>query len=604
MAIKLIRCLLVKEPSQRLTTSQVMSDPWFQDMESDPVCQAPSVGTNSSSSCSKSSPTPPSSPPPPAVTSFPQPSPTRGPNRDPVSASKENISPVLHPCSSSSLTSVTLRSKSPSTVNEVHERVIREMITHKKELTKERVERALRLARRPSSSLPAVVESTPLVLEPTTVKLPNVRMDDDDSYITATYNLLKDKILREIHGIPIASNNTHEIKTQHKKGHVLPVRKRGPGVSQAPRFGRPLTGRPLDDLSLKKQLLEEQETSQILAEEEQDFRLPLQRKCSIVSEEGSCELSGRLSETGSDLLSHTILLGDGVEPVIQRRTIPIVDIVITDHDQENGSGDEVAPLVTEDDGHELPVHRESEEIIEDLSEEVDLKTCVEDKFDDEAEDDFDGHCSDQDIGPEPQVRPIIPAIQSSSSPNPAKIRDMLNASNRGERLHVVSSSPDLSKIVDEDLDNDIVLRSDAAAHLTGKRPVTMFIDETTSVKGHVVDDVADHVTRQQNKRRDSRPNDVSGGSSADPGDGKNVVAFSGATAGVADKSTTGPVTMTSVRVITQSKSCNNIIYNGKDRDGENNLSSKGSGRVRGGSSSSGIGSRNRDKDRTDCCLIA
>ena len=537
-AIRLIRSLLVKDPPQRLTMAQLMSDAWFEGMESDPVCQAPSSGTTISSASSHS-PTPPSSPPPPppplqqplSVTHA-SPSPqlqSRGPSRDPAAGeSKENISPVLLP-GSSLFTSVTMRSKSPSTVNEVHDRVIREMIAHKKELTKERVERALRLSRRPGSSLPAVVESTPLVLEPASVKPANVRIDDDDSYITATYNLLKDKILKELQGIPISSSNTHEIsKTHHKKGHALPVRKRGAGVSQAPRFGRPGSGRPLDDLSLKKQLLEEQESSQVVSEEEQDFRLPLQRKCSIVSEEGSCELSGRLSETGSDVQVHTILLGDGLEPITQRRSVPVVDIVITDHDLSDSGNEEATDLVAETESHRTH-QKEADDAAEDLSEEIDLRTCTEDRFEegeDEEEEDFDAETSkERDISPD-VVRRM--AQTSVSSTTPAKIKNLLETSSRSERLHVVSSSPDLSKMLDEEDENrldfvtDVIHRSDAAAHITGKRPVTMFIDETTSVKGQVIDDVADHVNRQQRRRDSGRPLDSSAGSSADPtGEGRS-----------------------------------------------------------------------------------
>jgi hypothetical protein len=492
-------------------------------------------------------------------------------------------------------------------VNDVHDRVIREMIAHKKELTKERVERALRLARRPSSSLPAVVESAPLVLDPTTVKVGNVRIDDDDSYITATYNLLKDKILKELQGIPISSSNTHEIasKSHQKKGHVLQGRRRGAGVSQAPRFGRP--GRPLDDISLKKQLLEEQESSTVVSEEEQDFRLPLQRKCSIVSEEGSCELSGRLSETGSDILSHTILLGDGVEPIIQRRSIPIVDIVITDHDHEEGSADVTADVM---DGTCHP----KDEVVEDLSQEVDLRTCTEDRFEEgaeEEEDEFDAQASkDRDISPDAMNR-MVAGTESASSTTPAKIKNLLETSSKCERIHVVSSSPDLCKMLDEDEETRLefvteILRSDAAAHITGKRPVTMFIDDPPCIKGQVIDDVADHVCRHQ-KRRDSKPLDTSAASSADPADGKHigqsVTVTRNTSASSADKSAPDSVPSskgTSVRVITQSKSCNNIVYNDKERDGENNVHRKGSAKKMGAASGDG---KSRNKDRNDCCLI-
>ena len=432
-----------KDPNARLTTSRIISDPWFEGMSSDPIfsghiSQLPNIpgvttpsplpvlstcvssshsrSNNNSSRTAFSSTSP--SPPPSGQTnslsgldksskpfmskddslpprshsahaakvkrhdSFPKEtssSQTSSPciSRSPSPATSSSPYPHVSPkavssrfAASSPCSSLLLRSKSPSTLNEVHERVISDMIAKKMCSSKEQVERALRLSRVSSgsrwsfSSLPVVGEGVPMnttnLLEPKKEEDPDFKgiltqqpsLDDErrnDSYITATYNIIKDRMMKDIHGIPNNSiANAHEVmsnaKMPHaKKSHALPGRKRG--VSKPPSIGRP----PLDERSLKAQLLQEEEEVQsrlktghsgegdILEEEPAVVTLPLQRKCSVVSEEGSCELSGRLSETGSDILAHTLFLNEDL--VVKRPCIPSVDIVITEMSQAKSCQD-------------------------------------------------------------------------------------------------------------------------------------------------------------------------------------------------------------------------------------------------------------------------
>lgn len=398
-AIKLIRSLLKKDPSSRLSVSQVLADSWFNPVEG--------ANTQQRAKGSISSP---------STETHRTPSDSNDHSNDFTSVSKANISPErnfnnnntsnnnnngsssfdanvpnngqgqeLPTTNSSSVTSSltihSFRSKSPSSVNEVHDRVIAEMISQKMCPSRERIERAIRLARvssavyvassspshrspfTSSSPLPVVGESVPLTLSSSSPNDQscnpaagdsNVTSEVDfslphcsDSYIMATYNLLKDKIMREIQGIPLQAATLQEVKSGPKRGHSLPgPRKRGPGVSQAPRFGRPnaTTGKVgLDESSLRQKLQEEESLrGNDIVPEDECVPLPLQRKCSIVSEEGSCELSGRLSDTGSDL--HVLLVSSddrkvsSVPPIANK-----VDIVITDIstlDCPDGSGND------------------------------------------------------------------------------------------------------------------------------------------------------------------------------------------------------------------------------------------------------------------------
>lgn len=382
-AIKLIKSLLKKDPSSRLSVAQVLHDSWF-NPPNEPIITQRTKGTISSTNetiCTPSDSTGQSSD---LTVSKENISPERNFNNNNTNSSNNNndssidasVSNTSQPrqeshnatSNSSSVSNLTIhsfRSKSPSSVNEVHDRVIAEMISQKMCQSKEKIERAIRLTRgdsayvsssspchrspfSSSSPLPVVGESVPLNLTNSSFydQSVNASAGDssevdfsyphcNDSYIMATYNLLKDKFMREIQGIPLQATVLQEIKSGPKRGHTLPgPRKRGPGVSQAPRIGRPnanCAGKvSLDESSLRQKLQEEetQRSGNDIVPEDECVTLPLQRKCSIVSEEGSCELSGRLSDTGSDL--HVLLVTSderkvsSVPPIANK-----VDIVIT-----------------------------------------------------------------------------------------------------------------------------------------------------------------------------------------------------------------------------------------------------------------------------------
>lgn len=527
-AIQLIRSLLVREPNGRLVMQQLMSHSWFDGLESDPIFHT-STGVTVSS------------PPPvvPSTSSTPssssQTSPVKGEQHSNISTPSSTPSPshtttsttalggkeafvTVAPVSSGvpylpthvsrhvsmSSTPFSLRSKSPSTVNEVHERVINEMIAQKMCPSKERVERALRLARVNSGhrtsipSLPVVGEGVPMestgsynnnhinnnngntnlegVDEAEEERI--VEEDDrvSDSYIMATYNLLKDKMLREIQGIPNNTPSVHDITKAHtKRSHALPGagRRRGGGVSQAPRFGRPLGVAGLDDLSLKKQLMEEEMRKAKDVQEEDSFVLPLQRKCSIVSEEGSCDLSGRLSDTGSDTL-HTLLMVDDKEGVIVKRAIPSVDIVITDVDQtdEEIQEKESAGFNQEDNKNNADneglgdvttstiedVRREEEEaeydlIPTDLADDVELKTCTDIVEEDDDVENLDKNHPDVSVIDGTRRLPPQNAKSKSSS-----------TTDRGTSRKLVTQAPCASPELYDDVDeyeedvNDVTKR--------------------------------------------------------------------------------------------------------------------------------------------------
>ena len=186
-----------------------------------------------------------------------------------------------------------------------------------------------------------------------------------DAYITATYHLLKDKLFREHHGISVTHQVLANKTTHHKK--VLPNRPRK-SIIKPPTFG----------LSTLKATEEEQEelpatestnnagTNGVLNlpyEEDAAFTLPLARKCSIVSEEGSC--AGTDGWEGSDsVLNHSNIQsldndGGEIQQQQQRQTtsnirvphkFPVVDIIITDYSEYEPREEEEEMILQVSDG--------------------------------------------------------------------------------------------------------------------------------------------------------------------------------------------------------------------------------------------------------------
>ena len=142
--------------------------------------------------------------------------------------------------------------------------------------------------------------------------------DTEKAYLTATYNLMKDKISREQQGINLTNQVQRSTTMHHKK--VLPTRPRKSIIKQ-PQFGLSSSASSARSDSSgscelnENQIAEEENqklNSDLVAElpvYEEDanglFMLPLARKCSIVSEEGSCvgnsDYSG--NECSSDINS-------------------------------------------------------------------------------------------------------------------------------------------------------------------------------------------------------------------------------------------------------------------------------------------------------------
>lgn len=708
VAIKLIRSLLKKDPTTRLTISQVMNHEWFSDLiqelqestltselnqnfnpnplnlitNANPIIISSGDGSASPFNTFSSNVNRPES---------------RGSvnnNNSPSRVITSSSSDAVLITSASVPSSQVSRSKSPNSANEVHDRVINQMVAQKMCPSKERVERALKLSRitsgtsntsspgYPRSNLNAPLLSTvgesddtpsaasnhpnppqngssscsttdqqnvncpsPLKSTSESASADNTNRQND-SYISATYNLLKDKMLREIQGIPNTSQNLPELKSHtHKRvGGILPSRPRKSIISQAPRFNRPgiissssvskasggapsSSVQPLDDISLQKHnKMHEEDLSESdvipdapVGSDGGGFTLPLQRKCSIVSEEGSCDLSGRLSEAGSDV--HTFLLGDDKEPIVIRKLqLPSVDIVITDcSDYDRITDDfEDEDQVRQDLEKEVPIELNPVDAADMNSSDVNGNDeSLIHKNKDNNSDVCDTssqavpHGVDYSLNFNQPVSPSQITIQTSTT---TCIKTMTTTS---DKLHFVSSSPDFMREYPDDEtspDGDVVdhqspqhhpasnksdghnandnnddadaddqtsknknkieaqksssTKKSSSSAKSGKKrnyTVTMIIDKDCN-KGQVVDDVADHVIRHQG-RRGSKP--TTGQSSVDSTTGDRTcgsLMTTGNNSGLSpetQKGTTGP---TSLRVITQSKSCNNITYNNGDDD--------------------------------------
>lgn len=396
-------------------------------------------------------------------------------------------------------------------------------------LSRDQVERALKVSgdssnvNRSASSVEVGTDATPVIgdIESTTGS-------GNDNYITATYNLLKDKLLREIQGISSNNSNVHEIRNlHHKRGNQLRQRKQL--VQQPPRF-RPSFAPSFTPMastaaristSDEPALVANTLVNQVEIMEEEHFNLPLQRKCSIVSEEGSCagaELSGHNSETGgSDV--HTFLVGDD-DGITVRRSHPSVNIVVTDYSADDLKND--IPL------EEMELNEvESEVLLEEI--------VSQEKYENEEA---------VKSGPEPKLGTNAPSL--------------------GEKLHQVSSSPDFHRDLEEEDEQIEEARSSMQTSHKQRRPVTMVL---TSDQGEA-DQVNDFVQQVPKRNQKSSIFKRSNGSS------------------------------TSMRVIIQSKSCNDILF--KESDGKNSTDGKNS---KGMSSGCGQLIKRNRTERTDCCTI-
>ncbi|RWS25908.1 protein kinase-like protein 6 [Leptotrombidium deliense] len=214
----------------------------------------------------------------------------------------------------------------------VHESIIDQMINLNVCKSKDEVERALfktkRLSEKNDNLVNGVKDSTSI---------------SHDNYLSATYHLLKDKCLRELRNISSHTNaNANTIGHHHKR--ILPSRPRKQLLQQPSRL-RP--GFIVEEDS-EQQFDSNSSSPQLETPVEDDkFFLPLARKCSIVSEEGSCAGTDHL---GSDGGSEKLLEFDRYET---GGSYPSVDIVVTDCSIDEDRETDEPSSETRDDSQDL-----------------------------------------------------------------------------------------------------------------------------------------------------------------------------------------------------------------------------------------------------------
>ena len=220
-------------------------------------------------------------------------------------------------------------------------------------------------------------------------------------------------------------------------------------------------------------------------------------------------------------------------------------------------------------------------------------------------------------------------------------------------LQMVSSSPDLSRELESEMmsdsHEDVNLEpspdrkegkaSDMSSKVSGsspgdgtvlykssQRPVTMYADSpspSTSAgkkkkKGQVIDDIADHVAskRQQGQQRRNSKQSMTGEGLSEQQQPQQQSSQNNNNNGQSVERTGGGA---SVRVITQSKSCNDIMVKEENGSDKNSSRRKLSGKKKHNSkkSSSGVSNNLEDghekdssvkekskEDRTDCCSVS
>ena len=333
-SIQLIRSLLRKDPKSRLTIKQILEHDWLKEEKSpvnDTIVQQ-TIQLNQQQE-----------------------------HRDENKENRLNESTVLDEEMielRKKLSSVESYDKSRYFDETLHENVIEQMLTKGMCNSKEQVENAIKSSRKIANAskseivkkiIPNQDELNDQINQQdedknsrdcynTDNKLINQHLeensnllakeDTEKAYLTATYNLMKDKIYREQQGINL-TNQVQNKLLHHKK--ILPTRPRKSIIKQ-PQFGlssSSSSSRPDSagscELNETNQIAEEQQNQKFselvkdcaglisnlkaaelpVYEEDNGFMLPLARKCSIVSEEGSCigtsDYSG--NECSSDINS-------------------------------------------------------------------------------------------------------------------------------------------------------------------------------------------------------------------------------------------------------------------------------------------------------------
>lgn len=344
------------------------------------------------------------------------------------------------------------------------------------------------------------------------------RAINHEHYIKATYQLLKDKSLREFHGLH--QNNSVSTKaTGHLPKRLLPLRPRKHLIQQISKFTKPFQEEEAEDDNPITFTAPAAQQLEIPNDDGTGVTLPLQRKCSIVSEEGSCAAEGN----GSDLSSFEGPIGDRFAHEEQKPSLPIVNIVVTDYSEADGSQEDDEALYS--------------------------KTC-------EAE--------DSEKGPKDETTScaVEPSVEANLK---SDVSDHLNKSpamvTNHPTLHSVSSSPELLRSAEMSEMNDSNYEMCVSGAQSGRvRPATMILSNET----------------KHDKQSDRLISHF----------GTNV-----------STNSTNNSNSPSMRIIVQSKSCNNILFN--DNDNESSHSETKSQKK----SSNSVCMKKHKTDRTDCCII-
>ena len=376
--------------------------------------------------------------------------------------------------------------------------------------SKEHIEKVLETVKAEEEQPYKSMSPTPPIGTDSTVNGEKTTAVNHEHYIKATYQLLKDKSLREFHGLHQNNSSVNPNISGHLHKRLLPLRPRKHLIQQISRNTKPFQEEEAEDdgpicFTAPPQQLE------IPNDDGTGFVLPLQRKCSIVSEEGSCAAEGN----GSDLSSFEGPIGDRSTHEEVRPSLPIVNIVVTDYSEADGS---------QPDGEEPLNSKESEIII------------------------------DSDMGPNDDR-----IVELSINGKSGQLTKTPIIATTQSTLHSVSSSPELLRNTDmEDVcDNDL---DNCMSQSSGVRHSTMILTNDTKhdkQTDHLISHFGTNVSTNNSSINSNSP---------------------------------------SMRIIVQSKSCNNILFNENESSlSDNNKSEK--------KSSNSVCMKRHKNDRTDCCII-
>ena len=344
-----------------------------------------------------------------------------------------------------------------------------------------------------------------------------------EHYIKATYQLLKDKSMREFHGLHQNNSSVNPNISGHLPKRLLPLRPRKHLIQQISKNTKPFQEEEAeeDTLSFTAPPLQ----LELPNDDGTGLVLPLQRKCSIVSEEGSCAAE----RTGSDLSSFEGPIGDRSLHEEFKPILPIVNIVVTDCSEAEHSDDSQQEEPTEE-----------------------LNSNDEEK-------------SDSDLGPNNESNTTDTSMDTTLT-NDTNGEHLVLAiktakvTTNQSTLHSVSSSPELLR--NTDLDDMCGNNSfdNCMSQSSRVRPTAMILSNETKhdkQSDHLISHFGTNVSTKNSSVNSSSP---------------------------------------SMRIIVQSKSCNNILFN---ENSDSNSDQKASELK----SANSVCIKRHKTDRTDCCII-